>query len=124
MIGGGDPRFGNTLSRIYRPRVEGRDHLGMQWTCGCNRSHAAHRVAAKIIRDLAAGTFDHRDQGCHIPDTHSCINHDIGVTGGNQKISVAIAPGAEQFDSPGQGVEGGSVPVPGNVNGLVVSKVA
>ena len=65
--------------------------------------------AAVPRSDLAAGAFNDRDERDDIPEVHDRVEHDIGVTGGDEEVAVAIAPGAVEAGHAHQLLEGDAV---------------
>lgn len=56
--------------------------------------------------EAAAGAFDDGDEGEEVPGAEDGIEHDVGASGGDEEVAVAIPPGAEESGAAAQGFKG------------------
>src|SRR5690606_33007712 len=67
------------------------------------------------VGDDAAGTAHDGDERLDVPGVHDRVAHDVGAAGGEQEVTVGVAPGAGEAHAVPEGVVGGAVLVFGRV---------
>ena len=88
--------------------VEGCDDLIKQSGGGRNAGFPVIGIALPI-GDAGPGSARHRDNGKNIPWIHDRIDRYVRLAGGQQKVAIAVRPGAVEFYFPHKGVETGAI---------------